>query len=54
MNSIWFVSTVQLKKIMKKYYKYGPDPKIKHRVQMGETTLLCTKFSVCNNKKCTP
>ena len=36
MNSIWFVRTA--KKIMKKHYK-GPDPKLKHRAQMGETTL---------------
>ena len=25
---------------MKKHYKWGPDPKLKHRAQMGETTLL--------------
>ena len=24
---------------MKKHYNLGPDPKLKHRAQMGETTL---------------
>ena len=37
MNSIWFLSTA--KKFMKKRCKKAPDPRIKHRIQIGETTL---------------
>ena len=48
MNRIWFVSTT--KKIMKKHYNLGPDPKLKHRAQMGETPLpLFWVFMSTNN-----
>ena len=33
---------------MKKHYNLGPDPKLKHRAQMGETTL---QWDNLNKKK---